>query len=801
MVAEVVPSVQSLAQEAPSSLAPYLSGMRMAATPAPAYKAYRSKAVGNPDTTMWIQIDLGQTTPVDYVLLYPASERMFPGRDQYYAGEGFPLRFKVETADDPDFSNPRMGTDLTQSDFPDPGDNITRFSARGHHSRYVRLTVTRLRAVKEMPGSGAGSDVLEDSPDFTLTLAKIGVISSHEDVAEGCTVTADKEHGNPELLKQLTRPPRQDGETIKFDFPNQVTDATSWKRVHYKAEAPKTGVTLEGGVFQTALNNNIQYLLTSYTTDDLLRQFYERTGKVKGFKPAGSQVFWEEDLAGSNAGRFLMGAGNTVRWIDDPELRKRLNAIVDGIDECRQPNGYIMAYPEDSIFFSERAAYTRAWLTHGLLEAAYAGHPKALPLLRGYYDWFNQQSFLPEMLRGAIQGGQGMIANTRVSLSPVGKPEDAQVIQRYYQENAWLDGLAKHQKEQIWQYPYDRPHCYLLTDIEAYLDLYLVTGEKRYFDASLGAWEMYRAHWQQAGGSISIIEFETDPPDSNYLRQKLGELCGSSFWVFLSQRLQLLDPENERYAAEIEKSIYNVGIAGQDGGNGFRYHAILEGQKEKATHENTCCEGQGTRLVGSLPEHIFSLAPDGVYVHLYEASTLRWQQGGHEMALSMRTRFPFDNFVEASVKAAAPTPAKIRIRVPSWAISEMGVSVNGSVAASGKPGTYVTLDRHWSEGDKITFTLPAAIRVTLYRGADQIAGKKRYAIEYGPVLMAALGEGVIDLALARGSDPESLGSHLESIAGAPLHYTLRENPSRKIVPYFQVADEFFTCYPAISVSA
>ena len=47
------------------------------------------------------------------------------------------------------------------------------------------------------------------------------------------------------------------------------------------------------------------------------------------------------------------------------------------------------------------------------------------------------------MLRGAIQGGQGMIANTRVSLSPVGKPADAQVIQRYYQENAWLDGLAQ----------------------------------------------------------------------------------------------------------------------------------------------------------------------------------------------------------------------------------------------------------------------------------------------------------------------------------------------------------------------
>ena len=220
-------------------------------------------------------------------------------------------------------------------------------------------------------------------------------------------------------------------------------------------------------------------------------------------------------------------------------------------------------------------------------------------MLRGYYDWFNQQTFLPDMFRGAIQGGQGMVANTRVGTSPVGKPADAQVIQRYYQEDAWLTGLAKREKEQVWQYPYDRPHCYLLTNLEAYLDMYLITGDPLYYDAVLGAWELYRAHWQQAGGSISIIEFEKDPPDSNYLQQKLGELCGSSFWVFLSQRFQLLHPDDERYATEIEKSIYNVGMANQDGGNGLRYHTILEGKKEKSTHENTCCEGQGTRLLGS----------------------------------------------------------------------------------------------------------------------------------------------------------------------------------------------------------
>ena len=169
------------------------------------------------------------------------------------------------------------------------------------------------------------------------------------------------------------------------------------------------------------------------------------------------------------------------------------------------------------------------------------------------------------------------------------------------------------------------------------------------------------------------------------------------------------------------------------------------------------------------------------------------------MSLAIRTQFPFDNFVESIIHTPAAIQAKLRIRVPSWAISEMGISVNGSVAGSGKAGTYVILDRQWAEGDKITFALPAAMRVRRYNGADQIAGKVRYAIEYGPVLMAVVGNGPVDLALEKGADPESLGRHLDSVAGAPLHYTLRENPARKLLPYFQISDESFTCYHVISV--
>ena len=242
-------------------------------------------------------------------------------------------------------------------------------------------------------------------------------------------------------------------------------------------------------------------------------------------------------------------------------------------------------------------------------------------------------------------------------------------------------------------------------------------------------------------------------------------------------------------------------MANQDGGSGLRYHAHMEGTKEKSTHINTCCEGQGTRLLGSIPEHIYSIAPDGLYVHLFEPSTIAWQHNGHPLELAVDTRFPFAAQVHCTVKSDAPTQANLRIRVPSWATGEMNIAVNGKHAGSGKPGSYVALNRQWSAGDTIDFTLPAEVRVKKYTGVDQIAGKTRYSIEYGPVLLAAVGSSKVDLTLDSGHSAEHLAAHLEAVDDKPLHYTVRGNPGIKLIPYWQLADEQFTCYPAINAQA
>ena len=263
----------------------------------------------------------------------------------------------------------------------------------------------------------------------------------------------------------------------------------------------------------------------------------------------------------------------------------------------------------------------------------------------------------------------------------------------------------------------------------------------------------------------------------------------------------MLDPENEKYVTEIEKSIYNVGLANLAGSQGFRYHALLVHGKEKPTQMNTCCEGQGTRLIGSLPEHIYSLAPDGLYVNLYEPSSIHWAEGGASLQVKMVSRFPFSRDVGLQFSTAKPTQAKIRVRVPSWATREMAVYVNGKPAGTGKPGSYVVINRTWAEGDVASFTLPAGLVASRYTGIDQIPDHDRYTVSYGPILLAAVGAPEIRLRLANVKTPEDLLKHIKPKPDQPLHFLIENNPGIEFMPYWQVDKEPFNCFPAVPTRA
>jgi DUF1680 family protein len=298
-----------------------------------------------------------------------------------------------------------------------------------------------------------------------------------------------------------------------------------------------------------------------------------------------------------------------------------------------------------------------------------------------------------------------------------------------------------------------------------------------------------------------------------------GEFCGAVFFLLLNQRFHRLFPENETFVGEIETRVFNEGPAHQGAnGTGIRYFSNLNNVKENPGAIGTCCEGQGTRLYGSLNSYIYSLPspssglPDGVFVDLYAPSSIAFvtTKGGVPVNVTTSTAWPYGTSVSVTVTApssSSPVPLDLALRIPAWVSApSVPVSVNGQpAAATGTPGTYlhVPVAASSSSPATVAFSLDMGFTPHFYTGDTQIPGFRRYAYSYGPILLAALGpwnSAINALSVnmtAAGLDPSAPGEWMAPAPdGNPLHFVVKGVPGVSFVPYGEINTEQFSVYPA-----
>jgi hypothetical protein len=561
---------------------------------------------------------------------------------------------------------------------------------------------------------------------------------------------------------------------------------STWKPILNDANAPANSVILLEGPLIDVFNRNIKYLNHSFTSPTYC-----------------DGIGWSEWLPASNEGRLLSGAANTLRWGERSDMRKIIDTIIYKIQIRNRADGYHNYYPESESFEqnaganSERKNYDRVFWTRGLLDAGRSGNSNAYTIARNFYNWFNVSHHLPNMLSGS-NATNGLPGGGLIYHSPVGTSNDIVTTERYFDQDYWIDELIKGQPLCISNYPGVNPHCYELLGLEAFLDEYSATGIKKYIDAVKGGWDIYNQNFEHIGGATAICEGDYFPPKSFYLNSHTGELCGSIFWININSRLLHLYPAEEKYAAEIEKSIYNVIMAAQDTNGYIRYHNNLHGKKDESGCANSCCEVSSVGIMSKFPEYIYSIGNNGLYLNLFVASTIKWNQAGSNMTLTTVTDFPNNKDVTMTVSSNSKQAMNFHIRVPSWSIGNMAINVNGKVAATGTPGTYVSINRLWSNNDKINFTLPISLTTVKYTGLDQVNGNMdRYALLYGPILMALQGpltgmDNIPNIA----STPANLPEILIPIPGSPLKFNIKGYASYKYVPYWKVQGTF-TCFPIV----
>jgi len=431
-------------------------------------------------------------------------------------------------------------------------------------------------------------------------------------------------------------------------------------QVEYKLQVPMGGVTLTGGRFRRAFDNNISFL-KKFDVDRILYWYRVHAGRpAPGAPYAASDGHFENNLHGQTAGEFMMGAGTTLLWQEDADLRQKLRLILEELKTCQEPDGFLLPIDRNTFRTKEYPNYTRAWVTFGLLDVGYAGEQDAFRLARGMGDHFNQCEVLP-YVKDMNLGFQGILANTRLYDSPAGVPRDVEVAIDHYQEDWWLEQVIAGEQRAIYDHPGNHPHSTLLTTLEGYCDLYRVTGNEIYRKAVKQALQMYEEKWQHVGGGINMCEMDTFYPGCNWLSPKhnYNELCSTNFWVLLNQRMHRLEPDNTHYVDEMENSLYNVLLAAQVGDVGYHYLNFLQRTKDwRYLDPCTCCASLGTRLVGLLPQFLFTFTEDTVNCDIYAPSEAELPNG---VRLRVETALPDGGHVKVTV-LDCDQPFRLRLR-------------------------------------------------------------------------------------------------------------------------------------------
>ncbi|MEI6913887.1 MAG: family 78 glycoside hydrolase catalytic domain [Armatimonadota bacterium] len=135
---------------------------------------YHSEINPDQNTVKWVQIDLDKPQPIHAVKLFPARPYNW---NEDTPGFGFPVRYRVEISDDPDFKTSTLAVDHTTDDQPNPKDTPVSLEFAPITGRCVRLTATRLY-------TRADGQKL-------IALAELQVIGAKDvNLAEGQSVTA-----------------------------------------------------------------------------------------------------------------------------------------------------------------------------------------------------------------------------------------------------------------------------------------------------------------------------------------------------------------------------------------------------------------------------------------------------------------------------------------------------------------------------------------------------------------------------------------------------------------------------------
>jgi uncharacterized protein len=479
-------------------------------------------------------------------------------------------------------------------------------------------------------------------------------------------------------------------------------------------DVPVGAVTMHDGFWRARMDANRTMGIPA------LRARLEQEGVVDNFRRlAGTRDVERRGLwfTDSDLYKWMEGASWSLADHDDPELAGQLDEIIDAVAGAQAPDGYLNTEWGGELRYSWLSASHELYCAGHLFQAAVAHHrvtgdERLLKVATRFADHL-VATFGPG-LREETDGHPEI----EMALVELGRETgDARYIElaRFFLDR--VDGFTA-----LWGHAV-RAQYYAAGLVDAYAE----TGAAELLETAERAWTtMVDARSYVTGGvggrwigeSVGR-DFEL-PNQSSY-----AETCAGIAAVMWAWRHLQLDGD-AAYADVLERALHNAALVGMSlAGDEWSYvnplstagdreedpwgwdgmlQTIIEHlpSRREPWHPCTCCPPNVNRLLASLPGYVYSVDDEGVWVHLYAASTV--VAGG--LTVTQRTEYPWDGRVDIEIEPArAGATRAVRLRVPGWC-DGASLTVNGAPGPDAVPGSYVEIRRKWQAGDHIALELP-----------------------------------------------------------------------------------------------
>ncbi|HUV66223.1 MAG TPA: beta-L-arabinofuranosidase domain-containing protein, partial [Sedimentisphaerales bacterium] len=233
------------------------------------------------------------------------------------------------------------------------------------------------------------------------------------------------------------------------------------------------------------------------------------------------------------------------------------------------------------------------------------------------------------------------------------------------------------------------------------------------------------------------------PNDTAY-----NETCGQIGNLMWNWRMLAITGQ-ARFADIMERNIFNSILSGIDvDGEGWSYtnplrwngpeHVLRSNDTHGRSNPGTkmiCCPTNLLRTVASWHNYLYSVGPQGLWIHHYGANVFDGSlPSGQKLKLSEKTDYPWDGKIRITIDAVEPVETfSILLRIPGWANSAKVAVNTQTLNVPCEPGSYAAIERKWTVGDVIELDLPMPVRTIT---ADPLVEQTRnhVAVMRGPIV-------------------------------------------------------------------